>query len=84
MLQGAQGFISNSVSYRNLAGGSTILTPSSSLSETEIVSLFGRLIMTMTIDSYLPLQRDKMVLRILRKMKSVLLPLRCICLENLE
>lgn len=40
---GAQGFISNSVSYRNLAGGSTILTPSSSLSETEIVSLFGRL-----------------------------------------
>lgn len=40
---GAQGFISNSVSFYNLGGGSTPLTPSSSLSETEIVSLFGRL-----------------------------------------
>jgi TonB-linked SusC/RagA family outer membrane protein len=40
---GSSGFISNSVSYYNLAGGSTILTPSSSLTETEIISIFGRL-----------------------------------------
>ncbi len=40
---GSQGFVSNSVSYYNLGGGSTINTPSSSLTETEIVSLFARL-----------------------------------------
>ncbi|WP_166963813.1 SusC/RagA family TonB-linked outer membrane protein [Yeosuana marina] len=40
---GAQGFISNSVSYYNLAGGSTPLIPTSSLTETEIKSVFGRL-----------------------------------------
>lgn len=40
---GSQGFISNSVSYYNLGGGSTINTPSSSLTETEIQSLFARL-----------------------------------------
>lgn len=40
---GAQGFITNSVSYRNLGQGSTPLIPSSSLSETEIMSVFGRL-----------------------------------------
>ena len=40
---GAQGFITNSVSYHNLGQGSTPLIPSSSLSETEIMSVFGRL-----------------------------------------
>lgn len=40
---GAQGFISNSVSFYNLGGGSTPLIPTSSLTETEIVSQFGRL-----------------------------------------
>lgn len=40
---GASGFVSNSVSYYNLGGSKTSLTPDSSLSETEIVSLFGRL-----------------------------------------
>ena len=40
---GSQGFISNSVSYYNLAGGSVINTPESSLTETEIVSLFARI-----------------------------------------
>lgn len=40
---GAQGFISNSVSYYNLGGGSTPLIPTSSLTETEIISQFGRL-----------------------------------------
>ena len=40
---GAQGFISNSVSYYNLGGASTPLIPTSSLTETEIVSQFGRI-----------------------------------------
>ncbi|MFC2110172.1 SusC/RagA family TonB-linked outer membrane protein [Bacteroidota bacterium] len=40
---GAQGFITNSVSYRNLGQGAVPLTAGSSYSETEIVSLFGRL-----------------------------------------
>ena len=40
---GAQGFITNSVSYHNLGQGSTPLIPSSSLSETEIMSVFARL-----------------------------------------
>ena len=40
---GAQGFITNSVSYRNLGQGAVPLTPSSSLSETEIMSVFARL-----------------------------------------
>ncbi len=39
----AQGFPSNSFSYRNLRSGSTPLPPSSFLSEREIVSQFGRL-----------------------------------------
>ena len=39
---GAQGFTSDSFSYFNLAGGSTQLTPTSSLVETEILSQFGR------------------------------------------
>ncbi|MDP5229505.1 MAG: TonB-dependent receptor [Cellulophaga sp.] len=40
---GAQGFISNSVSFYGLAGGSVPLIPTSSLTETEIQSQFGRL-----------------------------------------
>lgn len=40
---GAQGFVTNSVSYRNLGQGTTLLPPASSLTETEIVSMFGRL-----------------------------------------
>ncbi len=40
---GAQGFISNSVSFYGLAGGSIPLIPTSSLIETEIQSQFGRL-----------------------------------------
>ncbi len=40
---GAQGFLSNSLSYYALNAGSDIQTPFSSLSEREIVSLFGRL-----------------------------------------
>lgn len=40
---GSQGFITNSVSFRNLGQGATTLTPTSSLSETEIVSQFARL-----------------------------------------
>lgn len=39
----AQNFISNSLSYFNLGAGSDIQTPFSSLTETEIVSQFGRL-----------------------------------------
>ncbi|MGS2740606.1 SusC/RagA family TonB-linked outer membrane protein [Sinomicrobium sp. M5D2P17] len=39
---GARGFVSNSVSYRNLDGGSVYLQPESSLSERELVSVFGR------------------------------------------
>ena len=39
---GARGFVTNSVSYRNLGGGSTYLKPESSLAESELVSLFGR------------------------------------------
>jgi TonB-linked SusC/RagA family outer membrane protein len=40
---GAEGFVSNSVSYYNLGGGKTPLIPTSSLSEFEIQSLFGRI-----------------------------------------
>lgn len=40
---GARGFVTNSVSYRNLGGGSTYLRPESSLTERELVSVFGRL-----------------------------------------
>ncbi|WP_236262846.1 SusC/RagA family TonB-linked outer membrane protein [Aggregatimonas sangjinii] len=40
---GAQGFLSNSLSYFALNAGSDIQTPTSSLTEREIVSLFGRL-----------------------------------------
>ncbi|WP_299014608.1 TonB-dependent receptor [uncultured Polaribacter sp.] len=40
---GAQGFSSNSFSYRNLAGGAVQLIPTSSLVESEIQSQFGRL-----------------------------------------
>ena len=40
---GAQGFTSDSFSFYNLAGGAVQLTPTSSLSETEILSQFGRL-----------------------------------------
>lgn len=40
---GARGFVTNSVSYRNLGGGSTYLKPESSLTESELVSLFGRI-----------------------------------------
>ncbi|WP_282055912.1 SusC/RagA family TonB-linked outer membrane protein [Maribacter luteus] len=39
----AQNFISNSLSYYNLGAGSDIQTPSSSITEQEIVSQFGRL-----------------------------------------
>ncbi|MBS9461839.1 TonB-dependent receptor [Flagellimonas sp. 389] len=39
----SQGFLSNSLSYFALDAGSDIQTPSSSLTEREIVSLFGRL-----------------------------------------
>ena len=39
---GAEGFTSDSFSYYNLQSGSTQLIPTSSLSETEIQSLFGR------------------------------------------
>lgn len=39
----AQGFVSNSFSYFNLGGASTPLPASSSLTETEIVSQYGRL-----------------------------------------
>ncbi|WPR71162.1 TonB-dependent receptor [Flavobacterium sp. NG2] len=39
---GATGFVTNSVSYHNLGGGAIYLQPNSSLTETEIVSLFGR------------------------------------------
>ncbi len=40
---GAQGFPTDNFSFRNLRSGSTPLPPSSSLSEREIVSQFGRL-----------------------------------------
>ena len=40
---GAQGFISNSVSYYNLGSGAVPLTPGSVLTEFEIQSQFGRL-----------------------------------------
>lgn len=40
---GARGFVTNSVSYRNLGGGSTYLKPESSLAERELISVFGRL-----------------------------------------
>jgi TonB-linked SusC/RagA family outer membrane protein len=40
---GAQGFTSDSFSYYNLGGGATPLPPASSLTETEILSQFGRL-----------------------------------------
>ncbi len=40
---GAQGFPSNSFSYRNLRSGSTPLPPASALTEREIISQFGRL-----------------------------------------
>lgn len=40
---GAQGFTSDSFSYRNLGAGSTQLIPTSSLTESEIQSQFGRL-----------------------------------------
>ncbi|MFY0606534.1 MAG: TonB-dependent receptor [Cyclobacteriaceae bacterium] len=39
---GAQGLIKDSFSYHNLAGAAVPLTPSSSYSETEILSQFGR------------------------------------------
>ena len=38
----SRGFVTNSVSYSNLGGGSVYLNPDSSFSETELVSLFGR------------------------------------------
>lgn len=38
----ARGFVTNSVSYSNLGGGSVYLKPDSSFSETEIKSVFGR------------------------------------------
>ena len=40
---GAQGFPSNSLGFSNLAAGSVALTPSSSFTESEIQSQFGRL-----------------------------------------
>jgi TonB-linked SusC/RagA family outer membrane protein len=40
---GSRGFVTNSVSYHNLGGGSVYLKPESSLAETELVSVFGRL-----------------------------------------
>ncbi|MCG9970541.1 SusC/RagA family TonB-linked outer membrane protein [Christiangramia crocea] len=40
---GAREFVTNSVSYRNLGGGSTYLKPESSLTERELISLFGRI-----------------------------------------
>ncbi|RXP44314.1 TonB-dependent receptor [Lutibacter sp. HS1-25] len=49
---GARGFVTNSVSYRNLGGGSVYLQPQSSLEETELVSVFGRLNYTIS-DKYL-------------------------------
>lgn len=39
---GATGFVSDSNSYHFLQGGANILTPATSLSETEIISQFGR------------------------------------------
>lgn len=39
----SRGFVTNTVSYSNLGGGSVYLKPDSSFSETELVSLFGRL-----------------------------------------
>jgi len=39
---GAQGFTSDSFSYHNLSGGAVQLIPTSSLTESEIESLFGR------------------------------------------
>lgn len=40
---GSRGFVTNSVSYHNLGGGSVYLKPESSLQESELVSIFGRL-----------------------------------------
>ncbi|WP_108805423.1 TonB-dependent receptor [Aquimarina sp. Aq107] len=40
---GAEGFVSNTFSFFNLSGGTTALTPTSSFSEIEIQSQFGRL-----------------------------------------
>lgn len=40
---GARGFVTNSVSYRNLGKGSVFLKPESELTESELVSTFGRL-----------------------------------------
>ncbi|TNJ45836.1 TonB-dependent receptor [Tamlana fucoidanivorans] len=40
---GAQGFVSNSVSYYDLGGGAVPLFPQSSLSEFELQSIYGRL-----------------------------------------
>ncbi|MFD0861604.1 SusC/RagA family TonB-linked outer membrane protein [Sungkyunkwania multivorans] len=40
---GAQGFITNSVSYQNLGQGAVPLTPSSEFQQREIISQFGRL-----------------------------------------
>lgn len=40
---GATGFVSNTVSYRNLGGGAVYLPPTSSITESEIVSFFGRM-----------------------------------------
>tara|TARA_R110000868_G_scaffold71713_3_gene209739 strand:- start:7176 stop:10181 length:3006 start_codon:yes stop_codon:yes gene_type:complete len=40
---GSQGFVSNSFSYYNLGGGSIYLAPASALTETEIISQYGRL-----------------------------------------
>ncbi|WP_136480726.1 SusC/RagA family TonB-linked outer membrane protein [Cognatitamlana onchidii] len=40
---GAEGFVSNSLGYYNLQGGKTPLIPTSSYSEYEIQSLFGRI-----------------------------------------
>jgi TonB-linked SusC/RagA family outer membrane protein len=40
---GSRGFVTNSVSYHNLGGGSVYLQPQSSLEESELVSVFGRL-----------------------------------------
>jgi len=39
---GARGFVTNTVSFSNLGGGSVYLKPESSFNETELVSLFGR------------------------------------------
>ena len=40
---GARGFVTNSVSYHNLGGGSVFLKPKSSLTKTELNSAFGRI-----------------------------------------